>query len=948
MKMLDDYRPLPFWSWNDKLEKSKLLNQVNWMFKNGMGGFFMHARSGLQTEYLSDEWMGCIEACALEARELDMKAWIYDENGWPSGFAGMKLLEKEEYRDKYLEYNIGRFDETANVNYLLTEQQMLRTSEGREGEYLNLYIRTSTSTADILNPDVVDQFLSLTHEQYKRHFGDEFAEKIEGFFTDEPQYYRWATPYTIMIEHYFREQFHEDILDSLGLLFVEKEGYRQFRYRYWKGMQELMLKNFAEKVYLWCEENGVKLTGHYVEESKLGTQMMCCGGVMPFYEFEHIPGIDWLGIGPKIVGSLPAKQVSSVAMQLNKKRILTESFGCCGWDITPAELKQILGYQYVNGVNMLCHHLIPYSERGNRKYDYPAHYSDVNPWVKDGFKEFNDYFTKLGYLLGEGKQNVKVALLHPIRSTYFDYKRGLEREDFGIGELENKLHQLCDSLSENNIEYHFIDETLMSKYGFVEGDKIGCGACSYDYLILPYVLTMDKNTEMHLRQYCENGGKVLIMGDKPTYCEYELYPYEYLENNCTMEDMVKVQPYRIKRKDTNICSTYRRLEDKEIIYAINMNEEKEEMQIFDMGEHIHSFMKWNILDDSLEQVPLTIRLQPREDIVLIPCEETYKPQKSLKSYEYVLRNDKISWEKNYLVVDKVRYSFDNKKYSTPWPIAALFEKLLKEKYRGTIFFQYEFDVTVLPKDIRLQSENVNVVREWVNGKTLEEKLPAEEDYINSYDIASYIKQGKNAYVVEMQWYEEEAVYYALFGEGVTEALKNCIVYDSELQPIQLEGKFGVYPATGYWEDERTEYVSGNDFYIGKIPEQVSEIVTEGFPFFAEIFSVEREVAFDNAAVILHVPGNYQMAEVKVNGIILPRLLFEKQIDISKVAKVGLNKIEVCYWVSNRNLLGPHHFIHSKYQGATPWMFELSNTWAEDRSDYYHDYYDLRKFYLPPT
>lgn len=91
-----EYRPIPFWSWNDKLEKEKLLQQAQWMKDSGNGGFFMHARSGLLTEYLSEEWMQCIEACAEEAQKLDMKAWLYDENGWPSGFAGGKLLEDEK------------------------------------------------------------------------------------------------------------------------------------------------------------------------------------------------------------------------------------------------------------------------------------------------------------------------------------------------------------------------------------------------------------------------------------------------------------------------------------------------------------------------------------------------------------------------------------------------------------------------------------------------------------------------------------------------------------------------------------------------------------------------------------------------------------------------------------------------------------------------------------
>ena len=36
------YRPIPFWSWNDKLEPEELIRQIQWMNKNGMGGFFMH------------------------------------------------------------------------------------------------------------------------------------------------------------------------------------------------------------------------------------------------------------------------------------------------------------------------------------------------------------------------------------------------------------------------------------------------------------------------------------------------------------------------------------------------------------------------------------------------------------------------------------------------------------------------------------------------------------------------------------------------------------------------------------------------------------------------------------------------------------------------------------------------------------------------------------------
>ena len=93
------WRPMPFWSWNDKLEPEELCRQVRRMKEGGYGGFFMHARGGLGTEYMGEAYMACVEACVREATRLGMEAWLYDENGWPSGFGGGRVNGKgEEYQ----------------------------------------------------------------------------------------------------------------------------------------------------------------------------------------------------------------------------------------------------------------------------------------------------------------------------------------------------------------------------------------------------------------------------------------------------------------------------------------------------------------------------------------------------------------------------------------------------------------------------------------------------------------------------------------------------------------------------------------------------------------------------------------------------------------------------------------------------------------------------------
>jgi hypothetical protein len=58
------YRALPFWIWNGKLEQKELERQVEILEEMGFGGAFMHSRCGLATEYMSKEWLSYIENTA--------------------------------------------------------------------------------------------------------------------------------------------------------------------------------------------------------------------------------------------------------------------------------------------------------------------------------------------------------------------------------------------------------------------------------------------------------------------------------------------------------------------------------------------------------------------------------------------------------------------------------------------------------------------------------------------------------------------------------------------------------------------------------------------------------------------------------------------------------------------------------------------------------------------
>ena len=935
---LTEYQSIPFWSWNDKLNPDVLIEQIDWMKKNGIGGFFMHARGGLRTPYMSEEWMQCVDACVEAAKEKGMQAWIYDENGWPSGFAGGKLLEKEENRDAHITHTIGAYDASAWLTYSVAGDELKRITEQTDGECLNLYLHISPSTADILNGEVVDQFIKETHEKYKERYGEAFSNCLTGIFTDEPQYYRWGVAYTRVMPDTYKKQYGEELFDSLGLLFVEKEGYRAFRYRYWYTMQHLMLNNFAKKIYDWCEQHGVQFTGHYVEENTLDGQMSCCAGVMPFYQYMHMPGIDWLN--REVGNKLSLRQIASVAQQFGKKQVLSESYGACGWDVTPKELKRFGDYQYVGGINRTCQHLMPYSEHGQRKRDYPAHFSGINPWIQEYFKDFNDYFTRLGYLLANSEEVVDVAMLHPIRSAYFDYKDKDVNERDSIQELERAFHMQLDTLYVDQIPFHFLDETLLEQHGFVKGNRIGCGLREYQYLVIPTCYTMGRHTENLIQKYVENGGKILLLADKPTYLEGEPFDYSYLASNITYEQLKENMPYRLKESVDKVHSTLRQTDIGQFLFVQNYSDETKTVQYI-LEDGYRSFEKWDLTNMSSSIVSSDVTLEPDESYVLFFSDNEAMPSMEKEIIHLPLEAEVSKATENYLTLDTIKYSKDGIVYSDELPCVGVLQKLLEEHYEGDLYVKYTFRITEKPSWMAVIAEKCGTEELIVNGRempltrTWDRQLEFQQG-----DITGYIHEGENEIIRKLHFYQSEDVYYALFGEGVTETLLNCLSYDTDIEPLYLAGEFGVY-AEEITQGQRPGILLGSKFFIGKKTQKIKNLITDGYPFFAGTIHLKRTIVLEKTDVILEFQGRFQAMKVWVNGKEAGSLLYSNKVDISEFTKVGNNEITLELIVSNRNLFGPHHMAKDEEpESVGPYSFELPRTWKEGRSSEYRESYSF--------
>ncbi len=915
---LNEYKSIPFWSWNNHLDEKVLIKQIEEMYDAGIGGFIMHARIGLKDEYLGEKWFSCIEACLDKAKELGMAAWVYDENGWPSGFVGGKLLEKEAYRARFLEYSVGEWQE-AFASYVEDEKlgfQRVTAPVAGVKEYHHVFLRISPANTDILNPDVIDAFIEETHEEYYRRYADRFGKELVGFFTDEPQYYRWGTPYTPCAEPVFAKD-GEDIRDGLIWLFKhDKRGYA-FRTKYFHTLSNLYVTNFYKKLYDWCESHNCKLTGHSVDENRLYSQMWGGAAVSPSYEYEHIPGID--ALGRWCLDEIACKQVASVSAQLGKKQILTETFGCSGNDVTPTELKGLAEAQYFMGVNLMCQHLYPYSIAGQGKVDHPPVFGPHGNWG-NGFKVFNDYFTHLGAMIVNTKECVDVAILHPLRDIWLEYVRA---EDYqSVKDIEEEYQKLLQDLRKHGVTLHFLDEEILCRYGKVEKGILKVGEESYSTVIVPKMYSIAESSYRLLKKY---DGKLCVLG-APQYIDGKKAEIA-LSSNITLDEIKANAEVKYFCADCGSIMTHRKGEIGEFIFVKNITKDKSHVSLPNVSS---SYLRLDLETMSEFEICDECDLAPDEGLILVKNEKA-KPKMVVEEKLDITNNFTVTnITENYLVLDYGQIARKGENFGKRYPIYGLCEELLREDYKGEVSVRHTF--TLAEKmPLKLIMEKTLLKSATVNGKSVAFTQNDFDVNFVEVEIGALCKEGENEFIYTFDFWQHEGVHFALFDPMATESLRNCLYYDTTVEPVYLQGDFTV----------------NADMVVSKrrkLPSVTNELYKQGYPFFKGELTLEGSFAWQGEGrVILHLDGRFMMAEMQINGAEAAMVLDSKQ-DITKCLQKGENTVKIVLRSSLRNLFGPHHFKPvPEPMGVSPYNFVFRGHWGEGYPADYTDTYNSVPF-----
>ncbi|HML74078.1 MAG TPA: glycosyl hydrolase [Anaerohalosphaeraceae bacterium] len=969
----------PFWSWNGKLEKEELFRQIHVLKEMGFGGFFMHSRTGLATEYLGQEWFDLTNQCTDEGQKLGMEAWLYDEDRWPSGTAGGLVTQNPAYRMRFMSLrpvaveqfkwnadivaafackldgvrytDCTRIDKDTPVEQLGGKTVLVFTIEAmQEDSFYN-----GATYVDTMNLQATQEYIRLTHEQYKARCGDRLGKSILGIFTDEPHRggvmcgfgfsnpnSRWMTPWTEALPGEFKKRFGYDIIQRLPELFLQKDGQAvsQVKWHYMELTQQMFLDNFARPLYEWCQANGLQFTGHVLHEDSLTAQANMQGSLMRFYEFMHYPGVDVLTEGNR--GYWIVKQLSSAARQLGQKWMLSELYGCTGWQMRFEDYKYAGDWQALFGINIRCPHLSWYTMAGEAKRDYPASIFYQSGWWKD-WAALETYYGRLGVVLAQGQPVCDVVVINPVESVWAqihaDWAANIvQPRSKALQELEQNYQQLFYWLAESRIDFDYADEEMAGRLYRVAKENnqatLYIGKAAYKVAVVGSMTTIRSSTLRMLEEFMAAGGKVVFAGEAPQYVDalgdnkaralaqkavQVGFDRDSIVNACRQHIRPVVEVLDNSGKPIADVYTQMRQDDKASYFVLmNMSRDKSYDNAVIRLPAKGYVAEWNCMSGRQHEVSgrstegfmeITADIPPiGEKVYVVSGERNASPAKAVATrksttpcagpYTYRLSED------NVCVLDLARFQIDNGDWQPETEVLKI-DQAIRDTYkiarRGGSMVQPWYNKKFAPKPV-------------VRGK-LKMTFAFEAQSIPSEPVMLCMEQPENFTLMlngkavstasNLGWWVDPAIRKLSIPaggivEGKNELTLECGFHEEvQIEALYLLGRFGVR-------------VDGTVRTLTVLPAKLAagDITQQGLPFYSGSVTyripVPTNAAGSNQTLMIELP-QLDAACVKVHrSDNAPDMIAwpPYRLDITNPAKDGFVELELV--LTRRNTFGPLH------------------------------------------
>lgn len=498
------YSLVPFWFLNDDLDADELRRQLDDFEAHGVYGVVPHARMGLPESlaFMSDRWLEMLRLIVEHAAARDMQIILYDEGMYPSGScAGQVVAANPRHATRCIERRPLRHAERLGEDEeeVARDAAFIYVNTRSMGKIRGVHFGTDDGepnqppSADILNPEAVASFLHLVHDRHFEILGEHFGKTITAIFTDEPDklgrgHKRGVQPWTYGLETFLEDYLGYDFRPHLAALWDENYPDRdRYKRDFEHALNARLEASYYKPYHDWCEAHGIALTGHPAGPMDIGT-----------LKYFHIPGQDvvWRYLEPFQDKSLEEAQSTmgkcsaSAQVHHGRARNMNECFGAYGWEFTCEEMRWVTDWLLVRGVNLISPHAFYYSIRGPRRNERPPDVGPNNVWWDD-YKVFADYCRRICWLLAEGRQVCRIAVLGtPTRLPW----------------------RAARILFEHQRDFNYLDTGTLAEKAKVSDEGISVEAMRYEVLVIDGAETLFPDTLGRLQPMID-AGRVLAYGE---------------------------------------------------------------------------------------------------------------------------------------------------------------------------------------------------------------------------------------------------------------------------------------------------------------------------------------------------------------------------------------------------------------------------------------------------
>ena len=465
-------RPVYSWKWDGPLTKTRIFEEIDAFYGCGIRGFYIipepeafrpeTMRTFLSPDYLSDAYLELVRAAAEYAESKGMCMWIYDEGGWPSGSACGQVLEGHPaLRQREIAYRImdlpagETFEGTGDTLALFRGTERLPMPfTAQADEELTEYFLSTTAAPDRLNPAAVDRFIALTHARHAERLGGLVGRYLTLFFTDEPKP-AGKIPFFEGLE--FEDKSLLPALadpDSMG------DAGKLARIRLYDTLSRRFAETFNGRLKGWCADHGMLLCGHMDHDDDPAAASAGHGAhLLRSLREMDVPGVDaiWRQIFPSEEADnlFFPRFAASAAAQTGGNFVLSESFAVYGAGLTPEQMRYVVGFQAVRGINLFNYMLISYYSDGTPVHHERPDFQPESPACA-GLDISDGETARICAFLSEGKPDRTTALYYPVR----DFWAGGEDAEKAV----RLFWEAGKRLEESQCDFEIVDDDVAERF----------------------------------------------------------------------------------------------------------------------------------------------------------------------------------------------------------------------------------------------------------------------------------------------------------------------------------------------------------------------------------------------------------------------------------------------------------------------------------------------------